>query len=141
MKHAALLIGCLVLLCGTPAFGQSDPVKPTTTPPAEKVPVMDGGIGPCSVELTVTAGGKPVYGAIVRVHISYGFMGIKRMDLEAGTNSDGKVRFIGLPAKPKNPPLEFHATKDDLVGVANDDPQHECEAKHELFLEKPPANQ
>ncbi len=99
---------------------------------------MDGGIGPCSVELTLTtADGKPVYGATVRVHISYGFMGIKRLDLEAGTNSDGKVKFIGIPAKVHNPPLEFHATKDDLTGVANDDPQQECQAKHDLFMDKP----
>jgi hypothetical protein len=138
MKHERCVF-CLVLVLLLPFVFLSAQTN-TSPPPPQKIPVMDGGIGPCSVELTVTtADGKPVYGATVRVHISYGFMGIKRLDLEAGTNSDGKVKFIGLPAKVHNPPLEFHASKDDLTGFANDDPQQECQAKHDLFLEKPKA--
>lgn len=138
MKQRLLCLVCVLGFAGgtaTHAVAQTT----TTPPPApQTVPVMDGGIGPCSVELTVTtADAKPVYGATVRVHISYGFMGLKRLDLQAGTNSDGKVKFTGIPTKVHNPPLEFHATKDDLTGVANDDPQQECQARHDLFLEKP----
>jgi hypothetical protein len=59
--------------------------------PREKVPAIDGGAGPCSIELTVRGmDGKPVYAPTVKVHIKYGFGGIRRLDLEAGTNSDGK---------------------------------------------------
>ena len=108
------------------------------TAPNEKVPVMEGGVGPCSIELTVLGGdGKPVYAATVKVHIKYGFGGIRRLDLEAGTNSDGKVRFAGLPAKVQRPPLEFHASKDEFAGVAAFDPSTECQAKHDITLEKP----
>jgi hypothetical protein len=72
--------------------------------PNEKVPVIDGGAGSCSIELTVRgADGKPVYAATVRVHIKYGFGGMLRLDLEAGTNSDGKVTFAGLPARVQRP--------------------------------------
>ena len=106
-------------------------------PPNEKVPVIQGGAGPCSLELTVGgADGKPAYAATVKVHIAYGFGGMRRLDLEAGTNSDGKVKFAGLPARVQRPPLEFHASKDELQGVAAFDPSTECQAKHDIMLEK-----
>src|ERR1022692_3457283 len=108
--------------------------------PNEKVPVMDGGAGPCSLELTVRgADGKPVYAATVKVHIKYGFGGMRRLDLEAGTNADGKVKFAGLPDRVQRPPLEFHESKDELEGVASVDPSSECQAKREIALEKPKA--
>jgi hypothetical protein len=101
---------------------------------AEKVPVMDGGAGPCSLELTVTANTKPVAAANVKVHIAYGFGGVRKLDLEAYTNNDGKLKFTGLPARVKRSPLEFRATKDKLAGIAVYDPETECDAKHELTL-------
>ncbi len=98
---------------------------------------MDGEAGPCSVELTLTgADGKPVYAAKVKVHIAYGFGGIRKLDLEAGTNSDGKVRFTGLPARVHRPPLQFQASKDDLAGDADYDPSAECQATHDIKLQK-----
>jgi hypothetical protein len=101
---------------------------------------MDGGAGPCSLELTVSdASGKPVYAATVKVHVAYGFGGMRRLDLEAGTNSDGKVKFTGLPARVRRPPLEFQASKDELVGIAPYDPETECEAKHGITVAKPKA--
>ncbi len=84
----------------------------------------------------MTPDGKPAPAADVKVHIEYGFGGFHRLDLEAGTNVDGKVRFTGLPAKVKRPPLEFRASKDQLAGVATFDPQAECQAKHDVALEK-----
>jgi len=85
--------------------------------PSHKVPVMDGGAGPCSLELTVIGtDAKPAYAATVKAHMAYGFGGIRRLDLEAGTNSDGKVKFIGLPARVHQPPLQFHASKDEFEG-------------------------
>lgn len=104
---------------------------------AQPVPVIDGGAGPCSFELTVmTADGKPAASADVKVHIEYGFGGFHRLDLEAGANVDGKVRFTGLPAKVKSPPLEFRASKDQMMGVATFDPLTECQAKHDVTLQK-----
>ncbi len=98
---------------------------------------MDGGAGPCSLELTVMgADGKPVYAATVKVHIAYGFAGAHRLDLQAGTNSDGKVKFTGLPTRVHRPPLEFDASKDDLSGTATYDPSAECQAKHDITLAK-----
>ncbi len=111
--------------------------QPQSDKTSEKVPTMDGGAGPCSAELTVTSpDGKPVYAATIKVHIAYGFAGTHRLDLEAGTNSGGKVKFTGLPVRVHRPPLEFTATKDDLSGVATYDPSAECQAKHEIMLAK-----
>ena len=107
---------------------------------AQKIPVMDGEAGPCSVQLTVlTEDGKPVYAATVKVHLAYGFAGIRRLDLEAGTNTDGKVKFVGLPSRVHRPPLEFHGSKDQFSGTATYDPALECQAKHDLVLEAPKA--
>ena len=108
--------------------------------PNEKVPVMDGGAGPCSLDLTVRGpDGKPAYAATVKAHVKYGFGGMRRLDLEAGTNSDGRAKFAGLPARVQRPPLEFHASKDELVGVASFDPATECQAKRDITLEKSKA--
>jgi hypothetical protein len=103
-------------------------------------PIIDGAAGPCSLELTILgADAKPVYNATVKVHITYGFGGFHHLDLQAGTNSDGKVKFTGIPAKVHNPPLEFDATKDGLEGSVNFDPLNECQGKHDVKLEKPKA--
>src|SRR5713226_5701816 len=104
---------------------------------ADKVPVMDAATGPCSLELTVTAAdGKPAYAAAVKVHIEYGFGGFHKLDLEAGTNSDGKVKFTGLPVRVHRPPLEFHAVKDNFEAFATYDPSAECQAQHAITLQK-----
>jgi hypothetical protein len=96
---------------------------------------MDGGVGPCSVVLTVLSeDGKPVAAADVKVHIAYGFAGVRKLDLEAGTNVDGKVKFTGLPSKVRRPPLDFQASKGNLSGVATYNPETECEAKHDLTM-------
>jgi hypothetical protein len=118
---------------GSPSlFGQSSPKSET-----EQVPAMDGGAGPCSLELTIHGpDGKPVYAAKVKVHIAYGFGGFHRLDLEAGTSWEGKLKFTGLPAHVHRPPLEFNASKDDLQGVATYDPSAECQGKHDLTLSK-----
>jgi len=131
MRH--VLCSILVAAALLSAQGQS---------PNEKVPVMDGGAGPCSLELTVAGvDGKPVYGATIKVHIAYGLGGIRRLDLEAGTNSEGKVKFTGLPARVHRPPLEFRASKDEFEGVAAYDPSVKCQAKHDITLEKSKAEE
>jgi hypothetical protein len=98
---------------------------------------MDGVAGPCSIELTVIgADNKPAYAATVKVHIDYGFGGFHKLDLEAGTNSDGKVKFTGLPARLHRPPLEFRASKEKFEGAATYDPSAECQGKHDITLQK-----
>ncbi len=97
---------------------------------------MDGGAGPCSLDLTITADGKPATVVKINVHIAYGFAGVRRLDLEAYANYDGKVRFTGLPARVHRPPLAFYASKGDLAGMAVYNPESECNAQHEIVLSK-----
>jgi hypothetical protein len=133
-------VGCILIAASFVCAAQPSHVAATAysgpaAPSTDQVPVMDGGAGPCSLDLTVTgADGKPVYAATVKVHIAYGFAGARRLDLQAGTNSDGKVKFTGLPARVHSPPLQFQASKGDLAGIAIYDPATECEAKHGIAL-------
>ena len=130
--RCVLSIIMLAYLFVSPAHGQA------TTPQA--VPAIDAGLGSCSLELTITTrDGKPAGAADVKVRIAYGFGGFHKLDLEAGANSDGKVKFTGLPSRVRRPPLEFRASKDQLAGVAMYDPASECQGKHDIVLqpEKP----
>ena len=116
------------------AAQQASPSPASSAPSAQAVPVMDGEAGPCSVELTVTADGKPIDAANIKVHIAYGFAGVRRLDLEAYTNAQGKVKFTGLPDRVRRPPLQFRASKGELAGMATYDPQTECQARHDIPL-------
>jgi hypothetical protein len=101
--------------------------------PAPELPVLDARLGACAADFTVTdADGKPVYNATIRVRIRYGFMSVKRMDLEVGTNSDGKARVAGLPAKAK--PLAYEIVKDDKKAAAEQDVASTCKANHVIAL-------
>jgi hypothetical protein len=134
-----VLIAFIVILSIAPLCSAHSDQKPSAAPSsssesAEKIPIMDGGAGPCSLELTVISDTKPVSAANVKVHIVYGFAGVRKLDLEAYTNNEGKLKFTGLPSRVKRPPMEFRGTKDKLAGIAVYDPESECNAKHELIL-------
>jgi hypothetical protein len=105
------------------------------TPDPHQVPVMDGEAGPCSVAFTVTdAKGAPVYDARIRVHIAYGFAGVRRLDLEAATNVDGKTQFKGLPEKVKGGILTFRATQGKREGLATYDPAKNCSGQQSSIV-------
>jgi hypothetical protein len=98
------------------------------------IPVVNAEMGPCSVEFTVTDPNyKPVRDAKVSVRISYGFMGVRRLDLEASTNVDGKARFVGLPNNLKHA-LYFYAEQGKLRGTAVNDAGLKCNATHILTM-------
>jgi hypothetical protein len=102
----------------------------------KSIPVIDGGIGPCSADFTITdAAGAAVYDAKIRVHIAYRFLNAHKLDLEVGTNAAGKARFTGLPEKTKQA-LVFHASEGGREGSAFDDPAKTCKAELSIVLEK-----
>jgi len=141
MNSTSRQLSWLILVSGL-ASGllTSAPAQSNQTPPAQPVPTIDGAVGPCSLELTVTTvDGKPAAAASVKVHIAYGFGGFHKLDLEAGANVDGRVKFIGLPSRVRRPPLAFHASseKDQLAGNATFDPATECHARRDIALAKP----
>ena len=101
--------------------------------PTPELPIIDARLGACAADFTVTdADGKPVYNATIRVRIRYGFMNVKRMDLEVGTNSDGKARVDGLPAKAK--PLAYEITRADKQAAVEQNLATSCKASYEVSL-------
>ena len=107
-------------------------------PNPHEVPSVDGGLGPCSIEFTVKdSTGAPLYNAKIRVHIATGFLGVKKTDLEVGSNVDGKGKFTGLPNKTKFP-LEFDAQQGELSGTFSWTPVKGCTPLQEdISLKKP----
>ncbi len=106
------------------------------TPDPHSVPAVDAGMGACIADFTITdTNNKPVYAAKVKVHIAYGFGGFHKLDLEVGTNVDGKGRFTGLPDRLKHG-LFFEASESDRTGNAFDDPSKSCNAQFPITLRK-----
>jgi hypothetical protein len=111
--------------------------QPAQPEQAQDVPSINGDSGPCSAEFTVVdTDGKPVFSALVKVHIAFGFAGTHKLDLSVYTNAQGKTKFTGLPARVRKPPVEFHATKDQLSGVATVNPETNCSAKQDIVIKK-----
>jgi len=124
---------CLALTLGGWTLAQTNPSQP---PDPKSVPVLDGGIGPCTADFTVNdPTGAPVYAAKIRVHIAYGFMNARKLDLEVGTNIDGKARLTGLPDRLKHG-LYFHASEGDRTGEVFGDPANTCKAQFTITLQK-----
>jgi len=119
------------LMAGAQAQQPAQPEQP------QDIPSVDGEAGPCSAEFTVVdADGKPVFSAMVKVHITYGFAGARKLDLSVYTNAQGKTKFTGLPARVHKPPVEFRASKDRMEGMATVNPESECQAKHDIVMKK-----
>jgi hypothetical protein len=141
MKSTTMKIKCsvafgLFLLAGGLLAGSAQaPATSSAQPPT----TIDAALGSCSLDVTVTtADGKPAAAASVTVHIAYGFGGFHKLDLEAGANLDGKVKFMGLPSRVRRPPLQFRVfTKDQGTGEAAYDPAAECHSHREITLAKP----
>ncbi len=111
------------LLAGS-AVGQTTPPPPDS----KSVSEVDAGLGSCRADFTITdENGAPVYAATIHVQIAYGFASLHKLDMEVGTNSAGKARFIGLPEHPKRG-LFFRAVEGKREGSAFDDPGKTCQA-------------
>jgi hypothetical protein len=121
-----VLLSLAALLIALPAY--SDDSKTVAT--------VDAGLGSCTADFTINDdSGKPVYGANIRVHITYGFGGFHKFDLQVGTNAEGQARFIGLPEHSKQG-LFFRATEGDRQGEAFDNPANTCKAQFTVVIRK-----
>ncbi|MBI2188933.1 MAG: hypothetical protein HYU37_17680 [Acidobacteria bacterium] len=106
----------------------------TAEPPKKPdLATISARLGMCTADFTVAdADGKPVYAATVHVRIRYGFMSLKRMDLEVGTNSDGKARVEGLPLGGRR--LTYDITKDTRKTTVEQDLTKDCHAMYMVTL-------
>lgn len=117
-------------------FSQASPAPASSTPDPHSVPSLDGGLGSCTADFLITGtDSKPVYNAKVKVHIAYGFMNVRKLDLEVDTNVDGKARFTGLPSNLKHG-IYFRASDGDRSGEAFDDPGQTCQKQFAITLRK-----
>ena len=108
------------------------PQRPSDSP-APELATLKAGLGDCSADFTVKDGeGEPVYAATIHVRVRYGMLGIKRADLEVGTNSDGKARIEGLPAKAR--PLSYTVEKDGRKAALEQDVAATCRGKYDVTL-------
>jgi hypothetical protein len=125
----AAVAGLIVLFPSFPAVAAA-PVDPKT------VAEVDAGLGPCTADFTITdAANQPVYAANIRVRITYGFLNLHKLDLQVGTNAEGKARFVGLPGSRKQG-LFFLASEGDREGSAFDDPGKTCKTEFTIVLRK-----
>jgi hypothetical protein len=133
LTRPASLLTLFLLAVAVQAFSQASTAP---APDPKSVPVIDGGLGPCTADFNVTdSNAAPVYDAKIRVHIAYRFMSLHKLDLEIGTNADGKARFTGLPDRTKRP-LHFQASQADRTGEAIDDPGNTCKAQFTVVIDK-----
>lgn len=127
LKHAALVL-LVAALIEMPAVRAEN-----------EIPVIDAGMGSCTAEITVMdSGHHAIYKANISTRIRSGFAGVKKLDLEVGTNVDGKARFTGLPERPRDV-LQFTA---DYQGRSNTvllDSQKDCHAMLSIFLPDKPV--
>lgn len=101
--------------------------------PKPELSVIEARLGSCSADFTVKdADGAAVYAATIHVRIRYGFLGIKRMDLEVGSNSDGKARIASLPSGAKS--LTYDIRKADKKTTVAQDLSSNCQATYEVSL-------
>ncbi|HXT86143.1 MAG TPA: hypothetical protein VN745_03890 [Verrucomicrobiae bacterium] len=113
---------------------QNSQTSQQAAPKAQDVPKIDGGVGACRADFTVRDGEKkPIYNAQISVELRYGFMNMRKTDLQIGTNSDGKARFTGLPNFPKKP-LAFHIKSGTVSKTVTDDPETNCNAVYDVVL-------
>jgi len=124
-------IPALIMSLG--ALGQSSVPNSDVS---KTIPVVDGGAGPCSADFTITdSAGAPVYAAKIKVHIAYRALSLHKLDLEVGTNADGRGRFTGLPDRVKRG-MYFEASEGDRAGQAFVDPAVNCKAQFTIELHK-----
>ena len=100
----------------------------------ENVPVVDAHLGACETTVTVVnSEDKPVYNAKITVDIRYGFLGVRKMSLEVGTNSEGKATVAGLPEKPRNP-FEFQVIHGSILKKVLVDTAAKCKDSIQVKL-------
>lgn len=125
-----LVLAVSLLLTASFGFAQSQPSTPTTPP--QPVPEIKAGLGPCSVAFHVTdLDGNGVYNAQIHVLVRYGIF--HKMDLTAATNGDGRVKFVTLPNKVKQP-MDFQISYQGQNAEIVVDPAVRCDASYDVPL-------
>jgi hypothetical protein len=118
---------CLTLASSQFAAAQS---TPAATTPSE----ISADLGPCSALIIVTdPDSKPIYGAKITTRIQYGLLGVKKLDLEAYSGADGRIKITNLPETLKKP-MYIHIVKGDQQETEEFKPDVLCHATFKVQL-------
>jgi hypothetical protein len=99
-----------------------------------ETPTISADLGACTADFKVTdAHDKPMYDAKVHVIIRYGFLAKRKTELEAATDSNGQVRFTGMPSDPKRD-IVFDVHKDNMTQSIPYDPTANCHQHFDVKL-------
>ena len=102
----------------------------------DSIPTVDAGRGSCSVDFRVTDSNKqPIYHATVYVKIKYGFLGLRRMELQVDTNADGRARVTGLSFKTRKEPLSFRIWYREAAKTVLHYPAVDCNKHYDVTLD------
>ena len=92
-----------------------------------EIPIVSAEIGKCSVQFTIRdTEKKPLYNAKIRSVIRYGFLNMRKVSVEVGTNSEGKARISGLPYTPKKA-FSFEITNGNYLKIVTSTQSAKCE--------------
>jgi hypothetical protein len=120
----------LILLATSLTLAQGPAQPPPAQPPTE----IKADLGSCSVDFHITdLAGNGLYNAKVHTLIRYGFLSKRKLELEAGTNSDGKVRFLTMPDQIKKP-IIFDIQYQQQTATQSYDPAVTCHASYDVPL-------
>jgi len=99
-------------------------------------PVISADLGACTADFKVTdKADKPVYDAKVSVTIRFGFMAKRKTELEAATDANGQLKFIGMPSEAKRD-IAFSVRKDAMSQTVPYDPAANCHQHFDVKLGK-----
>ncbi len=125
----AVAAAAVALLLSVPALAQAP-----AAPPPSTVTEISADLGPCVVEFKVTdLAGNGLYNAKIHTLIRYGFMSKRKLELEAGTNADGRARFTHLPSSIKKP-IVFDIRYAEQTASYSFDPATNCEVSYTVPL-------
>jgi len=125
-KIRILVVIALVLCMGMSGIGISGQ--------EQIVPVVDGNLGGCSAEFTVKGINQaPLYDAKIDVSLRYGFLGLRKMSLQVGTNSEGRARVAGLPDG-SSKTYHFEVTSGMMSDTVLMNTSDGCDATFEVVL-------
>lgn len=126
-KHYSFVAALFSLVVCFPLSGNS---QSTAAASSE----ISADLGSCSALIAVTDNNsKPLYGAKINTRVQYGLLGVKKLDLEAFTGADGKVKIVNLPDTLKKP-MYIHITKDEKEETVEFKPSLRCHATFDVQL-------
>jgi hypothetical protein len=94
---------------------------------------VDARLGRCAATFAVRDNQKPVYNAKISVIIRSGAFGVRKSELQVGTNTEGRGRIAGLPEKTKKP-LQFEIRHGEVLRTILANPSAKCDATFDVNL-------